>query len=328
MKRTSNAAVAAMATLVFCLSACGDNATESQTNADGSTSITVGLSPNASALGFYDALDKGYFRNAGLDIETKVLQSGSQSTPLLLNGDLQISFTDIPSVALANEKGISIKFVAAAQYFAQTGPTTDAIVVAADSPLKTAADLEGKTVAVAGLISASEINMRRAVAKAGGDYTRVNMVELPQASTVAAVESGKVDAATLFDPFVAQAKAAGLKIMVRPGEYANPGALVTGFAATDQYLASNSDTAKAFTDAVNRGNADVIESTAGDKALVKELIGKYTKIPVETVDAMVLPTFIDGPLDPATLEASLDSMTEYGHLNKNVDASNLVWGQS
>jgi len=324
--RVKTKLLAAFASIVVLgtLAACGGSS-DSKSASSGPTKLTVGIAPNTSTLGFFNAIEGGYFAKAGLEVKAVPLETGSQAVPLLLNGQFQFSFIDSPSVAFANVKGIKMKMVAGAQYMADSGPTADGIIVAADSGIKTPADLVGKTVAVSGVSSTSAISLRRTVHKAGGDDKKVKMVELPASSMADAVKTGKIDAALLYEPFVSQSVAGGLRLLIHPSEYATPGLLTTGFAALDAYLGKNTATAKAFVDAVNDATQEVLDSIKGDKALVKSLLGKYTKVPPAAADNMVLPTFKPGPLVVSGIQVALDSLLEYGDLDAPLRAQDLIW---
>ena len=285
--------------------------------------LTVGISSNSSVAGFFNAFDKGYFSSAGLTINQQTLRNGAEAIPLLLNEQIQISFTDVPSLAVAFDKGISIKFVANAQYLAASGPTTDAIIARKDT-IKSPADLVGKTVAVVTLVSALTINFRRAVVKAGGDDKKVKFVELPQPSMIPAVQSGTVDAAVVSEPFATQAEMEGLQVGMRLGQYANPGAMTTGFATTEAIYNKNPKAIHAFVTALNKGTQEVIDSIKGDHKLVNDLMLKYAKIPQNISEKMVYPTYETGPVSAASIQPTLDSMFAFGHIKTKITATDLV----
>ena len=85
-------------------------------------------------------------------------------------------------------------------------PTTEAIVVPKDSPLKTVADLKGKRVA---LNKGSNVHylLVKLLEKNGLKYSDITPVFLPPADARAAFEKGAVDAWAIWDPFLAAAEA-------------------------------------------------------------------------------------------------------------------------
>jgi sulfonate transport system substrate-binding protein len=86
-------------------------------------------------------------------------------------------------------------------------PRGEAILVKADSAIRTLADLKGKTIA---LNKGSNVHylLVRALEKAGIAYKDVKTAFLPPADARAAFEQGAVDAWAIWDPFQAAAEAA------------------------------------------------------------------------------------------------------------------------
>ena len=84
-------------------------------------------------------------------------------------------------------------------------PTTEAIVVPKDSPLKSVADLKGKRIA---LNKGSNVHylLVKQLEKNGLKYSDVTPVFLPPADARAAFEKGAVDAWVIWDPFLAAAE--------------------------------------------------------------------------------------------------------------------------
>lgn len=92
-------------------------------------------------------------------------------------------------------------------YFAREtpSPTAQAILVPADSPLKTLADLKGKRVAVT-KAAGSHYLLIQALAKAGLSFKDISPAYLIPADGRAAFENRKVDAWVTWDPYVASAQ--------------------------------------------------------------------------------------------------------------------------
>ena len=86
-------------------------------------------------------------------------------------------------------------------------PTTEALVVPKDSPLRTVADLKGKRIA---LNKGSNVHylLVKLLEKNNLKYTDITPVFLPPADARAAFEKGAVDAWVIWDPFLAAAERA------------------------------------------------------------------------------------------------------------------------
>jgi sulfonate transport system substrate-binding protein len=113
-------------------------------------------------------------------------------------GAIDLGFTGAPPPIFAQSSGSRVAYLAAEP----AGPHNEAIIVRADSPLKTIADLRGHTVAVT-RGSGSHYLLVAALEKAGLTASDVRPVFLNPADARAAFENGKVDAWVIWDPYLA-----------------------------------------------------------------------------------------------------------------------------
>src|SRR5260221_7620835 len=97
--------------------------------------------PNA---GFLIAQDKGFYEQAGLKVEIGPGKGSGSTAQLVASKAAQFGFADGFVVGNSVSKGMSIRAVAGLY---RRNPT--AVVVLADSDIKTPKDLEGKTIAIA-----------------------------------------------------------------------------------------------------------------------------------------------------------------------------------
>ncbi|MCC2974133.1 sulfonate ABC transporter substrate-binding protein [Massilia sp. IC2-476] len=125
--------------------------------------------------------------------------------PVLLEG-LNVGSIDFGTVGeappiFAQAAGASLVYVG----HEPPSPSSEAIVVPKDSPLRSLADLRGKKVA---LNKGSNVHflLVRALEKAGIPYNAIQPVYLPPADARAAFERGSVDAWVIWDPFLAAAE--------------------------------------------------------------------------------------------------------------------------
>src|SRR5690554_4211016 len=131
------------------------------------TKVTVGLAalPLARGLGWaqakgkvgymkivdnaamFMAMEKGFFKAEGLDLETVPMAGGAVIVQGVTSGDLQFGWTNVISLYQAHVAGFDFKLIAGGATNVRGTNETHAIEVLKDSPIKTAKDLEGKTVA-------------------------------------------------------------------------------------------------------------------------------------------------------------------------------------
>lgn len=84
-------------------------------------------------------------------------------------------------------------------------PTAEALIVPKDSPLKRVADLKGKRVAVAKGSNANYL-LVKLLENAALKFSDVEVIYLAPADARAAFESGRIDAWSIWDPFLAAAE--------------------------------------------------------------------------------------------------------------------------
>src|ERR687897_3566560 len=94
------------------------------------------------------AMEKGFFKSEGLELETIPMAGGAVIVQGVTSGDLQFGWTNVISLYQAVAEGFDFKLIAPGASNTKDKKESHAILVANASPIKTAKDLEGKTVAV------------------------------------------------------------------------------------------------------------------------------------------------------------------------------------
>ena len=125
------------------------------------------------------AMDKGFFKAEGLELETVPMAGGAVIVQGVTSGDLQFGWTNVISLYQAFVEGFDFKLIAGGATNVRGSNETHAIVVGKDSPIKTAKDLEGKTVAVNTLNNIVHLMALAWVDKNGGNSSKVKFVEIP-----------------------------------------------------------------------------------------------------------------------------------------------------
>src|SRR4051794_35874111 len=127
--------------------ACSDGSGGGSTSASGTTEVKVGVIPIVDVAPIYLGLKQGFFAAEGLEVTLETAQGGAAIVPGVVSGQYQFGFSNTTSLLLAESKGLPLKAVSSG--VASTGtPGKDfgAVIVKADSPIRTAADLAGKRV--------------------------------------------------------------------------------------------------------------------------------------------------------------------------------------
>jgi ABC-type nitrate/sulfonate/bicarbonate transport system substrate-binding protein len=211
-RRRLPAAVAAMFAVGVLLTACssGTASSSNSPNSGGTapavTKVRLGDSTGAIAqMPLYVALAGGFWSRNGLSVSTVQAPSGSSLEQLLVSGQVDFTQMDIASVVAANEKGANIRIVGSmGQYYpfkliCRPGSGASGTYPAAMK------SLEGKTIGLAGLMSAPEELVRYTVLSGGADPSKVQYVALggiPQ--MIAGFVAKTVDCEVGYEPVPTQ----------------------------------------------------------------------------------------------------------------------------
>ncbi|HXQ53329.1 MAG TPA: ABC transporter substrate-binding protein [Stellaceae bacterium] len=204
------------------------------------THITIGAVPSTSAAATFLALDKGYFRELGLDVEIEPVDSASKVIPLLATGHLQVVeggisvgyfnalLQDLP-IVLALERGSS--------------PTSDAILVRNDvaGAIRIVADLAGRPVALVAPGTMPVYETGKVLARAGLTLKDIDVRYMPFPAMGAALANKAVDAVYEIPPFGDMILEQSLaKPWLVPDEMVQPAPVsTTGYLANTDWVAQN-----------------------------------------------------------------------------------------
>ncbi len=254
-------AVLLAAVLAGTMSGCG--AKEAQENntakhASGKITFVLDWTPNTNHTGLYVAQEKGYFEEAGLDVE--IVQPPEDGAEVLVaSGKAQfgISFQDTMMPAVVGEEALPIEAVAAVLQH-----NTSGIVSRRGEGLDRPRGLEGKKYATWDL-DIEKATLRQVMEADGGDFDKVELVPSTVTDEVSALESKSVDAIWIFYGWAGiAAEAAGLETdffefrEIDPVfDYYTP--VIIG---NSEWMRANEETAKAFLKAVQKGYTFAIEN--------------------------------------------------------------------
>lgn len=296
---------------------------------DAMTKVRIAYLPNIHALPFYLALEKGYFKDEGLDIEVVKFEAPNQIIDALLSNQVGVAApgaaAGITAVSQSKKPG-TIKI-----YSVQGGTdtlTNESFVVKADSAIKSFADLKGKKLGHLPGIQWQTIS-RDILAKNGLEAGKdVTLVDLAIPLMVPALASGQVDALLAIEPAPTIAVAKGIGKVVQQSPtiqyianpfYAGVGDITTKFMtespdATEKILR----VFKKANDEVNANPDAARPYLKGYTALDDSLINDVPLLQYKMYDDM-------DAKDISALQAFFDIFTEYKVIDGKVDASSLIY---
>jgi len=185
------------------------------------------------------AAEKGLFQKYGLTVTPQYAETSAVNASLL-SGEVQLALGDAPSVLAADVAGASLKLIGAVN---KSNPYS--IVVRPD--IKTAADLKGKSLALAKPGDTADVSARMALKplgiQIGTDVTALSVGN--SGPRLAALLSGQVAGAILSEGFVDQAVSQGMHVLVSL-EKANIPYIALGVVVTDSFAKSSPNTITAY----------------------------------------------------------------------------------
>ena len=142
------AALSVAAMLALGLLACGGDGGATTGSAGNPEPFTLDLDwyVNPDHAGIYTAIDRGFFRQAGLDVKPQVPSDPSAPIKEVAAGRADLAISYEPEVLLAAERGLDVEAVAAVAGFPLTS-----LISLPEGGIGSAADLDGKTVGTAGI---------------------------------------------------------------------------------------------------------------------------------------------------------------------------------
>jgi NitT/TauT family transport system substrate-binding protein len=160
--------------------------------------LRIGYWPIAAGLPFYSAVELGYFKEVGLDVEPLRFAGAQQVMEAVLSGRAEGTSNGTGSANIAiGEIAAPGTFKIFCSNPSNAKNVLDEIIVPAASPAKTIADLKGKRIASGPGIQ--NVTLAKTVLERGG-ATGATVIELPIGQHVAALAAGQVDGAYTLEP--------------------------------------------------------------------------------------------------------------------------------
>ena len=278
--------------------------------------IRVGSSPFEAAADAYYAQDQGFFERNGLNTTTQVIPNGAATLAAVVGGSLQIGLGNTLNVVQAVERGLKVEFIAPDYMYARDEPASSQLVVAPNSPIRTAKDLDGKTIAITSNPSIDSIAVDSWMEANGGDWTSVKYTEAHPDLMAAEVANGRVDAALIGQPALGAALAGGtVKVLARPYDAVGFRVMVTGYIATDAWAAAHPDDVRRFQTAINEAAAWAVRNPEN----AADVLAKYLKIQISRVHE-----YHPRSLDPALIQPMLDKAYRFKMIPRPMQAEGII----
>ncbi len=337
MRHSRSRIVAAFGTAVAV--ATGSLALALAPAASAATDIKVGVGSYGEMGAIQYGIDSGMFAKNGLNVTTVLFPAPAPGLTALASGAIQFTYAPVTPVLNAyTNGGVNLKIVAPGHGFnkaelakAKRDPKAaerldnSGVCVNPAAGIASWKDLPGKTVAVPARNAQGEITVAHSIKKAGADPKAVNWVTMTFPEMVAAVKSGKVQAAFVIEPFLTQCAAEGLKSIGSPQALFNDESLASVWVSTGPYVAANPAVVKAFQKSIAEANAFAMKSRANaQKAQIAAT--KLTKVPAD-IAAKARSLYYPTVVTRADVEDVAKKMLALGYLRSAPNVPGLLLTQ-
>ncbi|UYN90062.1 MAG: ABC transporter substrate-binding protein [Anaerolineales bacterium] len=304
--------------IAIVLAACG-----AQPPASGSLQslrLPMGYIPNVQYAPFYVAVERGYFAEAGLEIEFDY-SFETDGVALVGAGDLPFAIVSGEQVLLGRAAGLPIVYVAA---WYQEFPV--AVVALAESGIQTPQDLRGARIGLPGLFGANYIGLRALLSSASIPEADVvlDSIGFNQVQALAAGQQQAVVGYVNNEPIQLEAEGYDVNVL-HVADYVELAA--NGVLTNERMLAEHPEQVRAFVRALLRGLADTIADPEAAYEISKNYVEGLAALDKDTQMAVLtlsIESWQADPLgysNPQAWENMHAVLLEMGLINQPLDLS-------
>lgn len=291
--------------------------------------VRIGDVPLINYAPFYMALEKGYFKEAGVEVERVKFESPNQITDALMQGQIDFGGMGMPLGII----GISdYKNPGKIKVFAVSGGTkkapNESLVVRADSNISSIRGLKGKKLGVLVGIQWRTIATHLLSLNGLEADKDVALVELAAGLQVPALAAKQIDALLALEPMPTMAVAKGIGKVVVPGPaeqaiadpfYAGAGAVNAKFAA------ENPETTKKVIEVLERAAKEINENPG----VARQYLKGYTPLTEDLILKTPVPVYkfcqnLDEK-DMESIQNFLDIFTTYGAIQDRINPNSILY---
>lgn len=304
--------------LTLGLSACGSLPVKNEALTH--IRLPMGYIANIQYAPFYTAIEKGYFKDAGIEIEFDY-SFETDGVKLVGVGELPFAVVSGEQVLLARSQDVPVTYVAA---WYQQYPIS--VVAKSDADISTVEDLKGKTIGLPGLFGANYVGLRALLFSAGLTESDVTLEEIGfnQVELMAAGKQDIIVGYAANEPI--QLKAQGIDVTeLRVADSVQLAS--NGLLASEKVIAEDPELVKSFVGAFLKGLQYTIDNPDDAYALSETYIPNFADLD-EKVQKDILNTSIEqwqadhlGYSDPQAWENMQNVLLEMGLIAEKMDLS-------
>lgn len=295
--------------------------------------VKMGILPIFSAVNIYTAIEKGFFKEQGLNVELVNFDTAARMTAPLTTGELHAGAGATSAGFFnANLRGLPLKVVADWNSGAKP-PSTLAFVVRKDlaDSIKTFADWKGKTISINATGVFSEILFDTGLKNGGLTAQDVKMVIVPFDQVPIAMANKSLDIGLTNEPFVTMGMDQGVHVRWKDIVEMDPGREYSVILYSSVFARDNPEAAKRWVLAYLKGVRYYTKAlqTKEGKAEITGILGKYLTVRDPSFyERVVWPyTNPDGYVNEKTIAGDLDWYIAAGQVKEKLDLKSFIDNQ-
>ena len=291
--------------------------------------VKIGILPTSSMLPLFLAQERGWYKEAGLDVELTKMRGGATIIPALVGDSIQIGYSNAISIILGRSRGLGLQILTNhvdegyAKNASEPGgyaTSSSGIVVQKGSGIKSAKDLEGKKVAVNAIKNIDWMAVWEWMEKNGADPKKVTWVEVGFPKMIPALMGNKVDAVEATEPFKTILRGKGASLVVNTLHDLRPGLTLACFVAKEEWIKKNPKAAEGFVSATSRGQKYL--NTHPEER--NQLVTKYTKVSLNLAKKMTWHNW-QSKVDLDSMKLWIELCQKHGLLKQAPSMEELIY---
>jgi NitT/TauT family transport system substrate-binding protein len=299
-----------------------------------STKAKIGYLPVSNSLPLFVAIEKGYFKEAGIDIEPVKFEAPNLFVDAIVSGQIDATAPSLATgiMSIVETKNPNKFQIFGGNYTDSSNPS-DVVVVPADSTATKFSDLKGKTcVTLAGpqfktifTKLAKDSGLKATEQGKDGD---IFYKELAVSEQISALATKNTDCIVGLDPIgtIAVSKGVGKLLGSSPISQSFGGTFFGGVSAvSSNYKTQNPTTTNKIIKAIDKA----IQDTKSNPSESKKYLAKYTGVSEEIATKMNIPAFVSSSeLDTKNLNSIDTFLGEFevqGVYAKKPDFRKLIY---
>jgi len=210
------------------------------------TTVRVASAPQDDIAPLLYAIGTGIFTRLGLDVRVQGANNGAAAAAAVLGGSLQIAKSGTMAVVSAHARGLPLAVVWPAAVSTTASPICGLIVLKKRG-IVSGKDCNGRVFTGASLQDLNQLAAMAWVDANGGDSHTMRFLEITSSATIAALQAGRIDGATVLNPVLQIARRTpDVAVLANPFDTISHHFCSSTWFTTRDYADANPDVVKRF----------------------------------------------------------------------------------